>query len=157
VRARLWCEVPAPQVYLIGVDGWLDAVAGVRLVRLLDGRLSINAPGTPPVQRVVIDLRGLDGMDGAGARALERARRTAEHHGAAVQLVADHALRGHEPIGDRPQLAWLARFPTVDEALRADPATPQLLTHMTRPEETVYSRTTRLTRFRSRRARANSR
>jgi hypothetical protein len=42
-----------------------------------------------------------------------------------VQLVADHALRGHEPIGDRPQLAWLSRFPTVDDALRADPAIPR--------------------------------
>jgi hypothetical protein len=105
-------------VFVIGVEGRLDAVSGVRLLRLLDTRLTLASAAAPPTRRVLIDLTGLDGVDSGGVRSLDRARRTAEHHGAALALITDEELWTHVPSGDRHYLGSIATFRTVGDALQ---------------------------------------
>ena len=88
-RTQLSIDLPARHVFVIGVEGRLDAVSGVRLLRLLDTRLTLTSAAARPTRRVLIDLTGLDGADSGGVRSLDRARRTAELHGVALALITD--------------------------------------------------------------------
>jgi len=117
-RTQLSIDLPARYVFVIGVEGRLDAVSGVRLLRLLDTRLTLTSAAAPPTRRVLIDLTGLDGADSAGIRSLDRARRTAEHHGVTLALIIDEELWAHVPSGDRHYLGSIAAFRTVGDALQ---------------------------------------
>ena len=118
LRTQLSIDLPARYVFVIGVEGWLDAVSGVRLLRLLDTRLTLTSAAARPTRRVLIDLTNLDGADSGGVRSLDRARRTAEFHGVALALITDEALWTHVPSGDRHYLGSIATFRTVGDALR---------------------------------------
>ena len=67
---------------------------------------------------MLIDLTGLDGADGGGVRSLDRARRTAEHHGVALALITDGEIWAHIPSGERHYLTSIAAFRTVGDALQ---------------------------------------
>ena len=121
-RTRLSIDTPARHVFVIGVEGRLDAVSGVRLLRLLDTRLTLTSAAAPPTRRVLIDLTGLNGSDSGGVRSVDRARRTAELHDVALALIIDEELWTRVPSGDRHCLASIATFQTVGEALQAEPA-----------------------------------
>ena len=118
LRTQLSIDLPARYVFVIGVEGWLDAVSGVRLLRLLDTRLTLTSAAPRPTRRVLIDLTNLDGADSGGVRSLDRARRTAEFHGVTLALITDEALWTHVPSGDRHYLGSIATFRTVGDALR---------------------------------------
>ena len=118
LRTQLSIDLPARFVFVIGVGGWLDAVSGVRLLRLLDTRLTLTSAAARPTRRVLIDLSNLDGADSGGVRSLDRARRTAEFHGVTLALITDEALWTHVPSGDRHYLGSIATFRTVGDALR---------------------------------------
>ena len=118
LRTQLSIDLPARHVFVIGVEGRLDAVSGVRLLRLLDTRLTLTSAAARPTRRVLIDLTGLDGADSGGVRSLDRARRTAEHHGVALALITDVGLWAHVPSGDRHHLGSIATFRTVGDALQ---------------------------------------
>ena len=98
-RTQLSIDLPARHVFVIGVEGRLDAVSGVRLLRLLDTRLTLTSAAARPTRRVLIDLTGLDGADSGGVRSLDRARRTAELHGVALALITDEGFWAHVPSG----------------------------------------------------------
>ena len=117
-RTQLSIDLPARYVFVIGVEGRLDAVSGVRLLRLLDTRLTLTSAAAPPTRRVLIDLTGLDGADSGGIRSLDRARRAAEHHGVTLALIIDEELWAHVPSGDRHYLGSIAAFRTVGDALQ---------------------------------------
>jgi anti-anti-sigma regulatory factor len=117
-RTRLSIDLPTRGVFVIGVEGRLDAVSGVRLLRLLDTRLTLTSAAARPTRRVLIDLTGLDGADCGGVRSLDRARRTAELHGVTLALITDGKLWAHVPSGDRHYLTSLAAFRTVADALQ---------------------------------------
>ena len=121
-RTRLSIDIPARQVFVIGVEGQLDAVSGVRLLRLLDTRLNLTSAAAPPTRRVLIDLTGLNGADSGGVRSVDRARRTAGLHDVALALITDEELWARVPSGDRHYLASIATFQTVGDALQAEPA-----------------------------------
>ena len=117
-RTRLSIDLPARHVFVIGVEGRLDAVSGIRLLRLLDTRLTLTSAAAAPIRRVLIDLTGLDGADGGGVRSLDQARRTAELHGVALALITGGELWAHVPSGDRHYLTSIAAFRTVGDALQ---------------------------------------
>ena len=62
LRTQLSIDLPARYVFVIGVEGWLDAVSGVRLLRLLDTRLTLTSAAARPTRRVLIDLTNLDSL-----------------------------------------------------------------------------------------------
>jgi len=117
-RTRLSIDLPARFVFVIGVEGWLDAVSGVRLLRLLDTRLTLTSAAARPIRRVLIDLTNLDAADSGGVRALDRARRTAELHGVALALITDEGFWAHVPSADLHHLGSIATFRTVGDALQ---------------------------------------
>ena len=117
-RTQLSIDLPARYVFVIGVEGRLDAVSGVRLLRLLDTRLTLTSAAAPPTRRVLIDLTGLDGADSGGIRSLDRARRTAELHGVTLALITDEGFWAHVPSGDLHHLGSIATFRTVGDALQ---------------------------------------
>jgi anti-anti-sigma regulatory factor len=117
-RTRLSIDLPARHVFVIGVEGRLDAVSGIRLLRLLDTRLTLTSAAAAPTRRVLIDLTALDGADSGGVGSLDRARRTAELHGVALALITDGELWAHVPSGDRHYLTSIAAFRTVTDALQ---------------------------------------
>jgi hypothetical protein len=119
-RTRLSIGLPARHVFVIGLEGRLDAVSGVRLQRLLDTRLTLTSAAAPPTRRVLIDLTALDSADSGGIRSLDRARRTAELHGVALALITDGELWAHVPSGDRHHLTSIAAFRTVADALQIE-------------------------------------
>ncbi len=118
LRTQLSIDLPARYVFVIGVEGRLDAVSGVRLLRLLDTRLTLTSAAARPTRRVLIDLTNLDGADSGGVRSLDRARRTAELHGVALALITDKELWARVPSGDRHYLGSIATFRTIGDALQ---------------------------------------
>ena len=100
-RTRLSTDTPARHVFVIGVEGRLDAVSGVRLLRLLDTRLTLTSAAAPPTRCVLIDLTGLNSSDSGGVRSVDRAYRTAKRHDVALALIADEELWTRVPSGDR--------------------------------------------------------
>jgi len=98
-RTRLSIDTPARHVFVIGVEGRLDAVSGVRLLRLLDTRLTLTSAAAPPTRRVLIDLTGLTVSDSGGVRSVDRARSTAERHDVGLALITHEELC--VPSGDR--------------------------------------------------------
>ena len=118
LRTQLSIDLPARYVFVIGVEGRLDAVSGVRLLRLLDTRLTLTSAAARPTRRVLIDLTGLDGADSGGVRSLDRARRTAELHGVTLALITDEGFWAHVPSGDLHHLGSIATFRTVGDALQ---------------------------------------
>lgn len=117
-RARLSVDAPAPGVYRIRVHGHLGLLAGVRLLRLLDARLTAGAAACGArTDQVLVDLTGVVGADHGGLRVLGRAAEVAAHHRSRLVLVSPDGGAAWCPAWDRRHLTGLETVGSVAEAV----------------------------------------
>ncbi|MFR9800953.1 STAS domain-containing protein [Pseudonocardia sp. RS010] len=116
---RLAISGPRPDVHVIAVEGALDPVAAIRLLRLVDARIRLRALGTGSTRHIVLDLTDVDSATTSGIETLIRAARNAEAHGIGLHVVGFGGVAGRLPLEARQLVGRLSRYPDLAAALHA--------------------------------------
>ena len=92
---------------VLAVEGTLDRLAALRLLRLLDARLRLIAEQQVPTRRLLIDLTAADQIDLAAVDILMRARDDCRTRRTGLRLIGPAApnaqLRGSAKLGRTAQ------------------------------------------------------
>lgn len=114
-RTRFRIACPRPHVLVLAVEGTLDRLAALRLLRLLDARLRLIAEQQVPTRRLLIDLTAADQIDLAAVDILMRARDDCRTRRTGLRLIGPAAPNAQ--LSARAKLGQLPSFPSVDSAL----------------------------------------